>query len=48
MTAQKLDGVATAKAIKEELAQRVAALKEKGVTPGIASARTRRRSCMSG
>ncbi|TCJ21558.1 bifunctional methylenetetrahydrofolate dehydrogenase/methenyltetrahydrofolate cyclohydrolase [Microbacterium sp. PI-1] len=37
MTAQKLDGVATAKAIKEELAQRVAALKEKGVTPGIAT-----------
>ncbi|GAA3654070.1 bifunctional methylenetetrahydrofolate dehydrogenase/methenyltetrahydrofolate cyclohydrolase [Microbacterium marinilacus] len=35
--AQKLDGVATAKAIKEELAQRVAALKEKGVTPGIAT-----------
>lgn len=37
MSAQKLDGVATAKAIKEELAQRVAALAEKGVTPGIAT-----------
>lgn len=37
MVAQKLDGVATAKAIKEELAQRVAALKERGVTPGIAT-----------
>jgi methylenetetrahydrofolate dehydrogenase (NADP+)/methenyltetrahydrofolate cyclohydrolase len=37
MPAEKLDGVATAKAIKEELAERVAALKEKGVTPGIAT-----------
>ncbi|MBF0817721.1 bifunctional methylenetetrahydrofolate dehydrogenase/methenyltetrahydrofolate cyclohydrolase [Microbacterium paludicola] len=37
MTAQKLDGVATAAAIKDELAQRVAALAEKGVTPGIAT-----------
>ncbi|MER7798301.1 bifunctional methylenetetrahydrofolate dehydrogenase/methenyltetrahydrofolate cyclohydrolase [Microbacterium sp. NPDC096154] len=37
MPAEKLDGVATAKAIKEELAQRVAALKDKGVTPGIAT-----------
>jgi methylenetetrahydrofolate dehydrogenase (NADP+)/methenyltetrahydrofolate cyclohydrolase len=36
-TARRLDGVATAKAIKEELAQRVAALREKGVTPGIAT-----------
>ncbi|WP_159502244.1 bifunctional methylenetetrahydrofolate dehydrogenase/methenyltetrahydrofolate cyclohydrolase [Microbacterium sp. 18062] len=37
MTAQKLDGVATAKAIKEELRARVAALAERGVTPGIAT-----------
>ncbi|KQY97619.1 bifunctional methylenetetrahydrofolate dehydrogenase/methenyltetrahydrofolate cyclohydrolase [Microbacterium sp. MEC084] len=37
MVAQRLDGVATAKAIKEELAQRVAVLKERGVTPGIAT-----------
>lgn len=37
MPAQKLDGVATAKAIKDELATRIVALKEKGVTPGIAT-----------
>ncbi|WP_309069566.1 bifunctional methylenetetrahydrofolate dehydrogenase/methenyltetrahydrofolate cyclohydrolase [Microbacterium sp.] len=37
MPAQKLDGTATAKAIKDELAERVAALREKGVTPGIAT-----------
>ena len=37
MTAQKLDGVATAAAIKDELRLRVAALAEKGVTPGIAT-----------
>ncbi len=37
MTAQKLDGVATAAAIKAELAERVAALKERGITPGIAT-----------
>ncbi|GAB3283500.1 bifunctional methylenetetrahydrofolate dehydrogenase/methenyltetrahydrofolate cyclohydrolase [Microbacterium lacusdiani] len=37
MPAQKLDGTATAKAIKDELTERVAALKEKGVTPGIAT-----------
>lgn len=37
MTAQKLDGAATAKAIKEELAQRVAVLKLHGVTPGVAT-----------
>ncbi|WP_203137568.1 bifunctional methylenetetrahydrofolate dehydrogenase/methenyltetrahydrofolate cyclohydrolase [Microbacterium sp. JZ31] len=37
MPAEKLDGTATAKAIKDELAERVAALKEKGVTPGIAT-----------
>jgi methylenetetrahydrofolate dehydrogenase (NADP+)/methenyltetrahydrofolate cyclohydrolase len=37
MTAQKLDGTATAAAIKEELRARVAALAEKGVTPGIAT-----------
>lgn len=35
MTAQKLDGRATAAAIKEELARRVAVLKEQGITPGL-------------
>ena len=35
MTAQTLDGTATLKAIKAELAERVAALKERGVTPGL-------------
>jgi methylenetetrahydrofolate dehydrogenase (NADP+)/methenyltetrahydrofolate cyclohydrolase len=35
MTAQKLDGTATAAAIKGELRERVAALKAKGVTPGL-------------
>jgi methylenetetrahydrofolate dehydrogenase (NADP+)/methenyltetrahydrofolate cyclohydrolase len=35
MTAQKLDGTATAKAIKEELKARVAALREQGVVPGL-------------
>ena len=35
MTARKLDGTATAAAIKDELRGRVAALKEKGVTPGL-------------
>ena len=35
MTAQKLDGSATLKAIKEELKVRVAALKEHGVVPGL-------------
>ncbi|HEY9564513.1 MAG TPA: bifunctional methylenetetrahydrofolate dehydrogenase/methenyltetrahydrofolate cyclohydrolase [Nocardioides sp.] len=35
MTAQKLDGSATAAAIKEELRSRVAALKEQGITPGL-------------
>ncbi|WFP17335.1 bifunctional methylenetetrahydrofolate dehydrogenase/methenyltetrahydrofolate cyclohydrolase [Citricoccus muralis] len=35
MTAQKLDGRATAAAIKEDLATRVAALREQGVTPGL-------------
>ena len=35
MTAQILDGKATAAAIKSELTARVAALKEKGVTPGL-------------
>ena len=35
MTAQKLDGSATAATIKAELATRVAALKEAGVTPGL-------------
>lgn len=37
MTAQVLDGRATASAIKDELADRVAALKARGVTPGIAT-----------
>ncbi|GEA82494.1 bifunctional methylenetetrahydrofolate dehydrogenase/methenyltetrahydrofolate cyclohydrolase [Cellulomonas uda] len=35
MTAQILDGTATAAAIKAELAQRVAALAARGVTPGL-------------
>lgn len=34
-TAQVLDGRATAKALKEELTERVAALKERGVVPGL-------------
>lgn len=34
---QILDGVATATQIKKELAERVVALKEKGVTPGLAT-----------
>lgn len=37
MTAQTLDGKATAAAIKAELTERVAALKAKGITPGIAT-----------
>lgn len=37
MTAQKLDGVATAAAIKNELRGRVEALAARGVTPGIAT-----------
>ena len=35
MTAQKLDGVATATAIKGELRERVAALAERGIVPGL-------------
>jgi methylenetetrahydrofolate dehydrogenase (NADP+) / methenyltetrahydrofolate cyclohydrolase len=35
--AQKLDGTATAAQIKAELAERVAALKARGITPGIAT-----------
>jgi methylenetetrahydrofolate dehydrogenase (NADP+) / methenyltetrahydrofolate cyclohydrolase len=35
MTAQRLDGTATAKAIKAELTERVATLREAGVTPGL-------------
>ena len=35
MTAIKLDGQATAKAIKAELAERVIHLKQKGITPGL-------------
>jgi methylenetetrahydrofolate dehydrogenase (NADP+)/methenyltetrahydrofolate cyclohydrolase len=35
MTAQKLDGTATAAAIKEELRERVAALADRGITPGL-------------
>ncbi|WP_189350493.1 bifunctional methylenetetrahydrofolate dehydrogenase/methenyltetrahydrofolate cyclohydrolase [Zhihengliuella salsuginis] len=37
MTAQILDGKAASAAIKDELAERVAALKARGVTPGIAT-----------
>ncbi|GGO65962.1 bifunctional protein FolD [Microbacterium nanhaiense] len=37
MTAQVLDGRAASAAIKEELAERIAALKARGVTPGIAT-----------
>jgi methylenetetrahydrofolate dehydrogenase (NADP+) / methenyltetrahydrofolate cyclohydrolase len=37
MVAQKLDGVAAAREIKEELKVRVAALAERGVVPGIAT-----------
>ncbi len=37
MTAVRLDGVATAAAIKAELTERVAALKARGLTPGIAT-----------
>ncbi|MBX3100254.1 MAG: bifunctional methylenetetrahydrofolate dehydrogenase/methenyltetrahydrofolate cyclohydrolase [Salinibacterium sp.] len=35
MTAVRLDGVATATAVKGELAQRIAALKARGVVPGL-------------
>ena len=35
MTAQTLDGTATLKAIKAELGERVAKLKEQGITPGL-------------
>lgn len=35
MTAQKLDGTATLKAIKAELTERVARLRERGVVPGL-------------
>ncbi|GAA4113585.1 bifunctional methylenetetrahydrofolate dehydrogenase/methenyltetrahydrofolate cyclohydrolase [Nocardioides fonticola] len=35
MTAQKLDGTATAAAIKDELTARIAALRERGVVPGL-------------
>jgi len=35
VTAQRLDGTATAKAIKAELTTRVAALREQGVVPGL-------------
>jgi methylenetetrahydrofolate dehydrogenase (NADP+)/methenyltetrahydrofolate cyclohydrolase len=35
MTAQRLDGVATASAIKEELKVRIAALRDRGVVPGL-------------
>lgn len=37
MAAQILDGKATAATIKQELAERVAALKERGLTPGLAT-----------
>lgn len=35
MSAQSLDGVATAKAIKDELRERVSALADKGIVPGL-------------
>ena len=35
MTAIRLDGLATAKAIKAELAERVIGLKQRGITPGL-------------
>ena len=35
MTAVKIDGLAVAKSIKAELAERVVALKQKGITPGL-------------
>jgi methylenetetrahydrofolate dehydrogenase (NADP+)/methenyltetrahydrofolate cyclohydrolase len=35
LTAIRLDGLATAKAIKAELAERVVQLKQKGITPGL-------------
>jgi methylenetetrahydrofolate dehydrogenase (NADP+)/methenyltetrahydrofolate cyclohydrolase len=35
MTATKLDGVATATAVKTQLADRITALKERGITPGL-------------
>lgn len=35
MTAQKLDGAATAAAIKAELAERISVLRARGITPGI-------------
>jgi methylenetetrahydrofolate dehydrogenase (NADP+)/methenyltetrahydrofolate cyclohydrolase len=35
MNAIRLDGIATAKAIKTELAERVVQLKQKGITPGL-------------
>src|SRR3954469_4500096 len=35
MTAVKLDGVATATAIKNELAERITALKARGIVPGL-------------
>jgi methylenetetrahydrofolate dehydrogenase (NADP+)/methenyltetrahydrofolate cyclohydrolase len=37
MTAVTLDGIATAAAIKDELRERIAALKARGVTPGLAT-----------
>lgn len=35
MTARKLDGIATATAVKNELAVRIAALRERGIVPGL-------------
>lgn len=51
MTAHVLDGRVAAAAIKDELAERVAALKERGVVPGIATVLVGQipaRSCTSG
>src|SRR6188768_396499 len=35
MTAQRLDGTATLKTIKAELAERIAALRARGIVPGL-------------
>ncbi|MET4781205.1 bifunctional methylenetetrahydrofolate dehydrogenase/methenyltetrahydrofolate cyclohydrolase [Glaciihabitans sp. UYNi722] len=37
MTATRMDGIATATAVKAELVERIAALKARGITPGLAT-----------
>ena len=37
MTAERIDGKAVAQAVKEELTQRVSALRERGIVPGLAT-----------